>query len=247
MRESDLLAFQVANEVGHPGSVMCAYNRVNSVYACENGFLLNDVLRRDWHFGGFVMSDWGAVHSVGAFSAGLDQESAYKLDHKPYFGKELKEALDNRSVSVAAIDKATMRILTTLFAAGVYDMPLRAGETIDYNTHALVAQAEIEAGMVLLRNEDGILPLKSTPQHIAVIGGHADIGVLSGGGSSEVVPVGGTKLALKQKGGGMMAVVKRNYGGRAPLDALTEQFPQAKIDFNDGTDHAAAAAQVSGP
>ena len=76
MRESDLLAFEMAIEAGKPGSVMCGYNQVNGHYACENDFLLNTVLKKDWGYTGWVMSDWGAVHStVKAATAGLDQES----------------------------------------------------------------------------------------------------------------------------------------------------------------------------
>ncbi|MDT8870990.1 glycoside hydrolase family 3 N-terminal domain-containing protein [Komagataeibacter rhaeticus] len=77
MRESDLLGFEIAIETGHPGSVMCSYNRVNDLYACENPYLLNTTLKQDWHYPGFVMSDWGATHSSArAALAGLDQESA---------------------------------------------------------------------------------------------------------------------------------------------------------------------------
>src|ERR1700722_16378763 len=76
-RESDLLAFEIAIEQGQPGAIMCAYNRVNGVYACENAWLLSQVLKGDWHYPGYVMSDWGAVHSTSAAAiAGLDQESA---------------------------------------------------------------------------------------------------------------------------------------------------------------------------
>ena len=82
MREGDLLAFQIGMEQGNPGSVMCAYNRVGGTSSCENPFLLNDVLRRDWGFRGFVMSDWGAVHSTEAILAGLDQQSGEQLDGK---------------------------------------------------------------------------------------------------------------------------------------------------------------------
>ena len=92
-RESDLLAFEIAIETGHPGSVMCAYNRVGGTYACENPFLLTDVLRNDWKYPGWVMSDWGAVHSVAAAKAGLDQESGQQLDKQVFFDAPLKAAV----------------------------------------------------------------------------------------------------------------------------------------------------------
>lgn len=240
MRESDLLAFELANEIGRPGSVMCAYNRVNSVYTCEYPFLLNDVLRRDWGFKGFVMSDWGSVHSVGALQAGLDQQSGYQLDAKPFFGAELEKALAAGEVPPAAVDTAARRILRTLFASGVMDDPPALGGAIDYAANAKVAQAQAEAGMVLLRNT-GALPIAAAAKRIAVIGGHADIGVLNGAGSSQVTPVGGYKLELRQSGKGLAAIMRRTYGGTAPLDAIRAEFPQAQIEFLDGKDVAAAA------
>ena len=88
MRGSDLLAFELAIERGRPGAVMCAYNQVNGRYACENEWLLNEVLKTDWRYPYFVMSDWGAVHStVRAAMAGLDQESGEQLDTQNFFGE----------------------------------------------------------------------------------------------------------------------------------------------------------------
>ena len=89
-RESDLLAFELALETGNPGSVMCAYNQVNGAFACENHELLTNVLRRDWKWKGWTMSDWGAVHSLGAATAGLDQESAGTIDPQVFFDAPLK-------------------------------------------------------------------------------------------------------------------------------------------------------------
>ncbi len=242
MRESDLLAFEIAVEVGQPGSVMCAYNRVNSVYACENPFLLSQVLRTDWGFKGFVMSDWGAVHSVGALQAGLDQESGYQIDARPYFGADLSKALADGQVPETAVDTAARRILRTLFAHGLMDDPPKVGGAIDYDADGIVAQDQAEAGIVLLRNEKGVLPLAAGAKRIAVIGGHADIGVLSGGGSSQVVPVGGVKLEVREHGPGMTQFIKRIYGGMAPLAALKAAVPASQVDYIDGADPAAAAA-----
>lgn len=242
MRESELLAFEIADEIGKPGSVMCAYNRVNGVHACEHPFLLTDVLRRDWGFRGFVMSDWGAVHSVGALQAGLDQESGYQLDAKPFFGAELEKALASKQVPQSAVDTAVLRILRTLFASGVVDDPPVEGAPIDQTAHGRVAQAQAESGTVLLRNEGALLPLAAAVGRIAVIGGHADLGVLNGGGSSQVTPVGGYRLEAPQPGKGLAAFIKRSYGGTAPLDAIRAEFPKAQVTFADGKDPAAAAA-----
>ena len=235
MRETELLAFQIANEIGQPGSVMCSYNRVNGVYACENKFLLLDVLRRDWGYKGFVMSDWGAVHSTEALVNGLDKKSGGNIDTKLFFSKELEPKLADGTISYAAVDTAVRRILRTFFASGLVDAP-PVQAAIDYSKHADVAQAAAEGGMVLLRNERNLLPLGGAAKRIAVIGGHADIGVLSGGGSSQVVPVGGLALEIRHKG-----PIKRSYGGSAPLAAIRSAFPNAQVDYADGQDVAAAA------
>src|ERR1700736_2748643 len=95
-RMSDLLAFELAIAQSNPGAVMCAYNRINEVYSCENPWLLNEVLKTDWGYKGFVMSDWGATHStIPAANAGLDQESGYPFDASPYFADALKEAVED--------------------------------------------------------------------------------------------------------------------------------------------------------
>jgi beta-glucosidase len=181
MRESDLLAFQIGIDRGNPGSVMCAYNRVNGKYSCENPFLLNDVLRREWGFKGYVMSDWGAVHSTEAIMAGLDQQSGEQIDGKRYFSDLLVQAVKDGKVPQSAVDKAAGRVLYAIYAHGVADHPLKPGEAIDYDAHAEVAQRGAEQGIVLLRNEAGILPLAASAKKILVVGGNADVGVLGGG------------------------------------------------------------------
>ena len=241
MRESDLLAFQIGMEKGRPHSVMCAYNRVNGDFACQNPFLLNDVLRRDWRFPGFVMSDWGAVHSSAAILHGLDQQSGEQIDGKPWFSTLMVKAVEEGRIPQKAVDTAALRILRSMYASGIVDRPVTAGAAIDYDAHGLVAQRTAEEGIVLLRNEAGVLPLAATARRIVVIGGHADIGTLSGGGSSQVRPVGGFALEERQVGAGVASFSKRSYGGTAPLAALKAVRPDAQITFVDGRDPAAAA------
>lgn len=243
MRESDLLAFQIGIEKGDPGSVMCGYNRVGGVYACEHPFLLNDVLRRDWGFKGFVMSDWGAVHSTEAITRGLDQQSGEQLDGKRYFSDLLVKALAEGRVPQSAVDTAAKRVLHAIYAHGVADHPLTPGRPIDYDAHAEVAQRAAEAGIVLLKNEGGLLPLAATARKIVVIGGNADAGVPSGGGSSQVIPVGGLKRVGPGAASGPAATfARRGYGGTPPLDGLRAELPRAEIGFRDGKDVTAAAA-----
>lgn len=236
-RESDLLAFEIAIETGHPGSVMCAYNRINSAYACENDWLLDQVLKHDWHYKGFVMSDWGAVHSAAKSAlAGLDQESAGEtFDKEVYFDKPLRAAVASGQVPQARIDDMTRRILRSLFAAGAIDDPAKPAP-IDFDADRKVAQRVEEAGAVLLRNQDSLLPL-SAAQSVAVIGGHADKGVLTGGGSSAV---------QSPQGNAVPGVPPADWPGpriyqpSAPLAAI-ERRARGKVGFADGNDIAAAA------
>jgi beta-glucosidase len=247
LRESDLLAFQIALERGQPGSVMCGYNQVNGSFACENGPLLNDALKRDWGFRGFVMSDWGAVHSTaGAANAGLDQESGQELDRQVYFAA-LDGAVAQGGVSAARLDDMARRVVRTMIAHGLIDRPTPASaQPIDYAAHGRIAQEAAEGGIVLLKN-DGLLPLVRTAKRIVLIGGHADIGVLSGGGSSQVRAVSGTPLSLPLPNGGPLSgFIKITYHGSSPLKALQRALPGAQISFVDGTDPVAAAAAARG-
>ncbi|MBB6091217.1 beta-glucosidase [Povalibacter uvarum] len=237
LRESDLLAFEIAIDRGQPGSVMCAYNRINGGYACENTFLLHTVLKGEWRYPGWVMSDWGAVHGLkSSIDAGLDQESPQDASH--FAG--LKEAVLKGDVSGARVAEAARRIARSLFAVGVIDHPARPGGAIDRDAHGDVAERVALAGMVLLTN-DGVLPLSKKIRRIAVIGGFADRGVLSGGGSSQVMPYGGHFLDTRGREG-IAAIFSPVYGLSSPLQALRALLPAAQIEFDDGADAAKAAA-----
>lgn len=241
-RPSDLLAFQLAIEASSPGAVMCGYNRVNTVYACENADLLG-VLKRDWNFPGFVMSDWGATHStVAAARAGLDQESAYSFDSEPYFGAPLARAIDSGAVPAARLDDMAQRIVGAMAANGLLDDPVRATrpvhETlIDLDGDARVAQADAEAGAVLLKNSGGLLPLARTAGRIAVIGGHADKGVIAGGGSSTVFPKGVTAVQGLTPSTWPGPVV---FDPSPPLAAIEARVGAQNTVWADGSDVAAA-------
>ncbi|PXV55303.1 beta-glucosidase [Dyella jiangningensis] len=241
MRESDLLAFELAIERGKPGSVMCSYNKVNGDWACENDYLMNQVLKRDWKYPGFVMSDWGGAHSAAkAVNAGLDQESAGEVfDKALYFDAPLRAALAKGEVKQSRIDDMVQRILRSMFAAGVFQYP--AGKApIDPQANLKVARQTLESGAVLLRNEHDTLPLDvSKLQSIAVIGAHADKGVLAGGGSSLVTAMGGNAvpgIAPTTWPGPVM------YHPYSPLKALRDAAPKANVQFAEGNDVAAAAA-----
>jgi beta-glucosidase len=244
LRESDLLAFEIAVKDGRPGSVMCAYNKLNGDWACENRFLLTKVLRDDWKYPGWVMSDWGGVHStVKAAMAGLDQESGQELDKEIYFGAPFAAAVTNGTIPVARLDEMVRRILTGVIASGLYDDPSPAMvQPIDYPAHADIAQRVAEAAIVLLKNQGNVLPLAKRAQKIVLIGGHADVGVLSGGGSSQVRSVGGVPIEIPLTSGAAASFVRVTYHNSSPLKAIRALAPDAQISFVDGKNPAAAAA-----
>jgi beta-glucosidase len=245
-RMSDLLAFELAIGQSSPGAVMCAYNRVNEVHSCESPWLLQQVLKGDWGYKGFVMSDWGATHStIPAANAGLDQESGYPFDASPYFADALREAVENGHVTAARLDDMAARILRSMFVNGLFDDPSQAGD-IDFEAHAEVSRAAAEGSMVLLKNANHLLPLDDSPpwgrhrrrgssvRSILIVGSHADAGVLSGGGSSQVYPVGGVAFLDRQVKGGPMV-----YFRSSPMQALAART-RARIAYDPGTDIKAA-------
>ncbi|MGC2735501.1 MAG: glycoside hydrolase family 3 protein, partial [Candidatus Acidiferrales bacterium] len=244
MREIDLLAFEIAIKDSGVGTVMCAYNRVNDVYSCENDYLLNEVLKKDWGFKGWVMSDWGATHStVKAANAGLDQE--FFLSQ--YFSAPLKEAVEKGEVPMARLDDMVHRVLRTLFAVGVMDHP-PVVTPINVKEDADVAQRIAEQGTVLLKNDDGQLPLDASRiRSIAVIGSHADIAVLSGGGSAQVNPVGGNAVPARPVAAddtdAFLAI--QVWDPSSPLRAIRAKSPRSKVEFASGLD-AGAAAKLAG-
>jgi len=237
MRESDLLAFEIGVKDSNAQSAMCSYNLVNDVYACENAHLLNDVLKGDWGFPGFVMSDWGATHStVAAAQAGLDQE-------QPSGANFAGLALDvtTGQVPQARLDDMVRRILRAMYAAGLFAYPEHL-TPIDTATDQAIAQEAEEQGAVLLKDAGGLLPLNAAGvKSIAVIGSHADVGVLSGGGSAQVTPSGGAAPLPKvtPKTPGWAPVV---WDPSSPLNAIRAMAPAATVNFDSGTSAASAAA-----
>ncbi|HEX4736545.1 MAG TPA: glycoside hydrolase family 3 C-terminal domain-containing protein [Allosphingosinicella sp.] len=239
-RMSDLLGFEIAVEHADPGAIMCSYNHVNGTYACENKWLLTDVLRRDWGWKGYVMSDWGATHStVAAANAGLEQDSGYPFDKQPFFGAPLKEAVAHGEVSEARLNEMARRILRSMFAHGLVDRPVTAGQPIDFAAHAAITRADASEAVVLLKNANGILPLSPNVRRIAIIGGHADKGVLAGGGSSLVYPRGGNAVPGVEPAHWPGPVM---YYPSSPMAEIKRQAPNATIRFASGDDPAEAAA-----
>jgi beta-glucosidase len=235
--DSDLLAFKIAIDIGQPGAVMCAYNRYNGPHACQSRYLLGDVLKGEWRFPGFVMSDWGAVRDVRDLLAGLDRQSGEELDDKPYFADDLLAAAQADGAMHARMRDAVRRMLRSMFAAGLFDDPPTI-EPLDVAAGAAVARDAAAAGIVLLKN-DGVLPLARSAQRVAVIGGFAHVGVMSGGGSSQVEPAAGPAIAFRP------GEARRNIEihPSAPLAAIAARLPKdARVRFNDGYSPSGAAA-----
>nr|WP_251106819.1 glycoside hydrolase family 3 C-terminal domain-containing protein [Alloacidobacterium dinghuense] len=237
MQETDLLAFHIGINIGNPAAVMCSYNRINGDYACENKYTLTDVLKGEWGFKGLVLSDWGGTHSTEkASAAGLDNEEPMG----DYFGPKLKEAVDAGRVPMSQIDDHAHRVLRSMFLSGIVDYPIEKS-VVDVEHGLEIAQHVEEQSIVLLKNDKGILPLNASKmKSIAIIGGHADVGMISGGGSAQVDPPGGN--AIMPPGQGATHWQDHIWFPTSPLKALTARLPSVKLEFNAGKDLSSAAA-----
>jgi beta-glucosidase len=240
MQESDLLAFHIAISIANPGAVMCSYNRINGDYACENPYTLHDVLKESWGFKGFVLSDWGGTHStIAASAAGLDQEQPMA----DFFGPKLKEAVESGKVPLSEIDDHARRVLYAEFLSGIIDDPPQTS-VVDVQKGFDVAQRVEEESIVLLKNDAAILPIDPSRVHtIAIIGGHADVGMVSGGGSAQVDSPGGNAVPSPSNGRGHWRDIV--WFPTSPLKALQAKLPDTKITFDPGTDPQSAAALAS--
>jgi beta-glucosidase len=232
MRELELRAFQIGIQKGDPAAVMCSYNLVNGTPACENSFLLNTVLKQQWGFKGWVMSDWWACdppvttdssefcQTAQAANAGLDQEQP----NAAYFGPQLLAAIANGAVPQARLDDMVHRILRSLFASGVIDRP-PVQQPIDVAHGATVAQEAEERSAVLLKNAHSLLPLsRAASRSVAVIGAPADA-------APPEAAAGLTSSAYVDP-----------IDPDTPLAGLQDVDPEAAIHYNDGSNLSSAAA-----
>jgi beta-glucosidase len=236
-RESDLLAFEIGLQESDVAAVMCSYNRVNGDYACENKYLLTDVLKKDWNFKGFVLTDWQGAHSMAkASAAGMDHEEPGWI----FYGDDLKKAVESGKVPAAEVDDHVRRVLRSMFATGVIDDPPQKG-VVDVEGGLEVAQKIAEQSTVLLKNDHTQLPFDASQIHrIAVIGPHADVGMISGGGSAQVDPPGGN--AIMPPGKGQTHWQDEIWFPTSPLKAIRAKVPNANVQFDAGADPAIAAA-----
>ncbi len=232
MHEIYALPFEIAIKEGDPRGVMCAYNQVNSVWSCENGGILNGILKDDIGFRGWVVSDFGAVHStVPSLLGGLDQELNRPVYYKPI---SLTTALASGAISMTHIDEAAFRVVRAHIATGLFDHPLPPAAEAIVSTpenQAVGLQVALE-GSVLLKNQGGILPLGGQGKTIAVIGPTASI-----------TPTGGVSAAS------VCAYTNPSVPCTpiAPLDAITARAAQDgnTVVFNNGSVLTAAATTAA--
>ncbi|WP_138750777.1 glycoside hydrolase family 3 C-terminal domain-containing protein [Paenibacillus sinopodophylli] len=187
LREIYLPGFEGAVKQSQPWTVMAAYNQVNGTFATEHPYLLTDILRNEWGFEGYVVSDWMAVNErVAALAAGLELEMP---GNGGYGDRKIIEAVQNGELSIEQLDLAVERFLTIVFRAAE---ARKENASYDVEQHHLLARRSAAESMVLLKNEEGILPPKKQGR-IAVIGEMAKRPRYQGGGSSHIVP---TKVDL---------------------------------------------------
>src|SRR5579884_4000684 len=189
LREVYFPQFEAAVKQGNTGAVMCSYNKVNSIYACENPFTLERVLRGDWGFKGIILADYGASKdTIGDLNNGLDFVPDQGQVDQAYDPHLIQAALASGQVSRDTLDEHVRHILRTLFAYGVFDRPGYNNDDaqIPVTRDEHTAEQIEERAITLLKN-DGILPLKPGIHRIAVIGPYANLFV-TGGGSGQVTP-----------------------------------------------------------
>ncbi|MER5852452.1 glycoside hydrolase family 3 C-terminal domain-containing protein [Streptomyces sp. NPDC002012] len=198
LQETEIPGFEAAVKAG-AASVMCAYPKVNGEAACGNGHLLNDILREQLDFKGWVTSDWMATQSTDAITKGLDQELGIdstvaippggEVPGGKYFGDTLKKAVTDGTVPMAVLDRAVSRIVGQMERFGLLDENPAPRPERDVAGGTKVAEKVAESGAVLLRNEDRTLPLDpATTDDVAVIGPSAKDPKVTGLGSSYIVP-----------------------------------------------------------
>ena len=247
-RESDLLAFEIAIERARPGSVMTGYNKINGTFAGGNEALLQGILKGAWGFPGWVMSDWGATPSWDFALRGQDQESGVQIDVMMWgeetFTVPLRAAYEAGDFPKERLSGMVQRILYAIFDVGIDRW--EGTPDVDLAAHAGIALETARQGIVLLKN-DGVLPLAApspaaAPFKIAVIGGHAQLGVLTGCGSSAVTPPGGFAEVHTVGGPGIMGSMRNLYLlPSSPLAELQKLLPGAEIEYDPGMSPAEAA------
>jgi len=225
-QEIYLPAFHAAVNAGD-ASVMCSYAVINGDFACNNSDVETTILRDQWGFPGFVMSDYGALHSTQGAVQGTDQEQPFNT----YYGTALQTAVQNGTIPVSVLNTMVQRVFTEMFRFGLFDHP-RAGSTgatVTTPAHVALATDVAEAGTTLLKNDSGVLPLSSSGGSIAVVGPAADASpIYAGGGSAYVIPSGTVSplAGIKAAAGSGTSV---SYAQGLPADTALPSIPSSSL------------------
>ncbi|MDA2967938.1 MAG: glycoside hydrolase family 3 C-terminal domain-containing protein [Actinomycetota bacterium] len=237
LREVYLLPFEIAVREGGSLGIMTSYNRMNGVYCAENRQLLQDILRDEWGFKGFVVTDWFAGFTTeGAANAGLDLE----MPAPPRgYGKFLAEAVREGRVDEEDLNRAVRTLLSTFERLGALDDQLQPPMAIDLPEHRQLARRAAAGSLVLLRNEkvkdQPLLPLQTNGlKTVAVIGPNAERTRIMGGGSAEVLPHHRTAIidVLRERLGKKVSV-RHEAGGN--IDKTTPTVDPQMVRRPDGT------------
>ena len=183
LREIYLPAFEAAVQEADVATVMCSFNLVNGSYECEDRNALTNILKDEFGFRGFVMSDFGATKStIPSAYAGLDQE----MPGGTYYGDKLLEAVESGVVTMDVLDDKARRVLRPMFQYGLFDQPAQVG-TLPIEEDGKIAREISEQSIVLLKNQENLLPLAAGEiSSIAVIGADTANTTAQGGGSAQV-------------------------------------------------------------
>ena len=228
LHEIYMPSFYAAVTQAGDASVMCAYSMVNGNFSCNNDYLNNQVLKQMWDFPGFVMSDYGALHSTQGALQGTDAEQPFA----DYYGTTLQTDVENGVIPVSALNTMVSRILTEMFRFNLFAQP-RTGSTsatVTTPAHVAVATQVAEAGTTLLKNAGSVLPLPTANGGtIAVIGPSASASpTYAGGGSAYVIPSGTVSpLAGIQAAAGPGTMVSYTQG--LPADAQLQPIPASDL------------------
>ncbi|WP_420490431.1 glycoside hydrolase family 3 C-terminal domain-containing protein [Neobacillus niacini] len=229
LREIYLASFEGPVKEAKPWTVMAAYNKVNGEYASENEYLLNDILKDEWGFEGIVVSDWGAVNErEKALNNGLELE----MPANRIGDQKIVNAVKNGQLSEEKLDKAVERLLTIIFKA--VDNK-KEDATYSREAHHQLAREVARESMVLLKNEDNILPLKREGT-IAVIGEFVKTPRFQGGGSSHIVPTKLENILDELKAISGNARVKYAQGYNLDSDIVNEKLMNEAKEVAAGSD-----------
>lgn len=273
LRELYLLPFEMTVVRSQPGNLMCAYNLLNNEKSCENRTLLTHTVKDEWGFQGVLQSDWfaGLTQTVAGANAGLDEEQPGSPDDcasappfgppcSSWFGTRLKTAIEtDGTVAMSRLDDMVQRKLRSLAKIGLLDDPVPTTPgTLEPADADPIALDAAQRSMVLLKNTAAgsdtapVLPLAPTVRSVVLIGGHADVAVMGGGGSAQAphrddnrtpavqcLTPGAVDPAL-----GAFSLCA-TWHKSSPLAALRERLPGATITYLDGTDAAAAATAAA--